>query len=90
MDVPLSRSDGRSDPSSSKGASTGLYRAPTWARNINFDTSFDLNTHPSPEINGYSSPSDGFTGLALSGSPQLSDHQEVLPPSPYIQQGVCV
>lgn len=88
MDVPLSRSDGEGNRSSSKGAaSAGLYRAPTWARNINFDTSFDLSNQPSPDASGYASALDGLTGLALSGSPQLSDYPEVSPPGPYVQQG---
>jgi hypothetical protein len=73
------------EPSSSTSAtasgSSSLYRAPTWLKGINFDSTFDLNSQPSqsPETSGYASPSDGLTGMALGGSPQLSDHQALTP-----------
>jgi hypothetical protein len=71
----LPQVDDKGVETSARGGATGLYRAPTWARNINFDSNFDLNTSPSANIDGYSSPSDGTTGLALGGSPRLNDQQ---------------
>jgi hypothetical protein len=79
MSSGRSRFDDR-DASPSTTRSSALGRVPTWARNINFDTSFDLRNQASPENSGYVSPSDGLTGLALGGSPQLSD-QQALPTS---------
>lgn len=74
------------DPSAKSGSS--LYRAPTWARNINFDNGFDLkSTKRSPTIpqaptqTSSSSSPVAMMGVALGGasneySPDMSTLQQ--------------
>ncbi|UZJ54544.1 hypothetical protein CBS101457_003864 [Exobasidium rhododendri] len=55
------------------GGASGLYRAPTWARNINFDSSFDINTSGLPNFSSNAASSEGLTGVALGAPPSSSE-----------------
>lgn len=69
--LPLSSNAGDSNRTAA-----ALYRSPTWAKNINFDSDFDVNLGGSPEHSGYVSPAEVPNALARDGSPQVEAFAE--------------